>query len=84
MLSIWMLDGIQWCSHTGHFAPGEGTAHGAEAIPGIEPLLNGCMSVVEFSGTRIERIYFVIVRCMCKRWQHNCMETVLPPNSKFG
>ena len=44
----------------------------------IEPLLNGCLSVA-FSATALGRIYFVIVRNMCKRWQHSCMETVLPP-----
>jgi len=63
VLSVWMLDGIQWwCSHTAHFAPEEGTAHGAVAMPGIVPLLSGCMSVVEYSATGIELMYFVIVR----------------------
>jgi hypothetical protein len=31
------------------------------ATPGIGPLLNGCLSVVEFSSNGIGRIYFVIV-----------------------
>jgi hypothetical protein len=41
-------------------------------------LLNGCLNVVEFSANGMGRIYFAIVRYMCKRWQHICMETVLP------
>jgi len=53
---------------------------------GMDPsLLNGWLSVVEFSANGMGRIYFAIVRYMCKRWQHICMETVLPsPNSTFG